>query len=577
MGYFGYELKADCEGDQAFPSTLPDASFILADRLIAFDHLEGCTYVVCVTDEERPGRERALDGGDQPAALRASCRNSDPGDPEETEVVEFRLSRDRETYLDDIRRCKDYLRDGDTYEVCLTNKIWTEVSPDPLPLYRNLRQVNPAPFSAFLRFGAASVLSSSPERFLSHRPRPVGGGQADQGHDPPGPHAGGGLRAREELRLSEKNRAENLMITDLLRNDLGVVCEIGTVHVPHLMEIETYETVHQLVSTIRGRLRDDVGPAEGIRACFPGGSMTGAPKKRTMEIIDELEHEPRGVYAGAIGYLGLCGGCDLNIVIRTIVMDGQSTTIGAGGAIIMQSDRAGRVRGDAPQGAGADPRDRPPGRSPRRLRRAATCRRRLRRGAVVTASGTGELVGDLLDRASEAHGERPALVHGDERLTYAALRERVDGVAGALAARGLGPGDPIAIVLPNVPAFAVAFFAVARLGGIVVPLNTQFKEAELDFAFRDSGVRAVITDARREAACGSVVAGWDASVQLFTADALARWRLGARAGRSLRRTAAATTTWSSSTRRGRPGGRSACPARTGSCARRRTASSPPRR
>jgi len=144
----------------------------------------------------------------------------------------------------------------------------------------------------------------------------------------------------------------------------------------------------------------------------------------------------------------------------------------------------------------------------------------------VTASGTGGLVGDLLDRASEAHGERPALVHGDERLTYAALRERVDGVAGALAARGLGPGDPIAIVLPNVPAFAVAFFAVARLGGIVVPLNTQFKEAELDFAFRDSGVRAVITDARREAPCGSVVAGWDASVQLFTADALDALAIG---------------------------------------------------
>jgi long-chain acyl-CoA synthetase len=138
----------------------------------------------------------------------------------------------------------------------------------------------------------------------------------------------------------------------------------------------------------------------------------------------------------------------------------------------------------------------------------------------VTAPGTATLVGDLLDRASEAHGERPALVHGDERLTYAALRERVDGVAGALAARGLGPGDAIAIVLPNVPAFAIAFFAVARLGGVVVPMNTQFKEPELDFAFRDSGVRAVITDARGEAGCGTVVSALDASVQLFTADAL---------------------------------------------------------
>ena len=342
VGYFGYELKADTIGDAVHASPMPDAAFVFADRLIAFDHVERATYLVSVAAPdgveagERWLRDTALrlvslpplDAPDWEQRMAAR-----PGPP-----VRFRLSRSRAQYLDDIARCKQYLTDGESYEICLTNTITADVRPDPLALYRTLRRVNPAPFSAYLRFGEQAVLSSSPERFLSIGRDRWAEAKPIKGTCPRGATPAEDVRLAEELRRDEKSRAENLMIADLLRNDLGMVCEVGTVHVPSLMHVESYETVHQLVSTVRGLLREDVEPPDCIRACFPGGSMTGAPKKRTMEIIDELEGEARGVYSGAIGYLGLCGGCDLSIVIRTIVIDGRRTTIGVGGAIVMQSD-----------------------------------------------------------------------------------------------------------------------------------------------------------------------------------------------------------------------------------------------
>src|SRR6185437_11440849 len=250
----------------------------------------------------------------------------------------FLCGRGREQYLADIHRCQAALAAGESYEVCLTDQISTSASPEPFELYRVLRRTNPAPFAAYLKLGELAVLSSSPERFLSVdrdgqvQARPIKG-TTPRAQDPVVD-----AEHRYELTRDEKTYAEHLMIVDLLRNDLGRVCEVDSVRVPELMIVEDYTTVHQLISTVTGVLDCDRTPVQCVRACFPGGSMTGAPKLRTMSIIDETEREARGVYSGAIGYFGLDQTVDLSIVIRTIVMRPGATTIGAGGAIVMQSD-----------------------------------------------------------------------------------------------------------------------------------------------------------------------------------------------------------------------------------------------
>ncbi len=339
-GWLGYELKAECGGEAAHESPLPDAAFVFAGRMIAFDHVEGHTYLLCLAEpggEDEAQAWLAAASAHLTSLARAPLsRIATPRRPER--FCEPRLVRPRERYLDDIAECERLLAEGETYEVCLTNSVVADAAPDPLALYRTLRRVNPAPFSSYVRFGDAAVLSSSPERFLRvGRDRWVEA-KPIKGTSRRGETAAEDVRLAEKLRGSEKNRAENLMIADLLRNDLGSVCEVGTVHVPSLMRVETYETVHQLVTTVRGLLREGLDPVDCVRACFPPGSMTGAPKLRTMEIIDCLEVEARGVYSGAIGYFGLGGGCDLSVAIRTIVSDGNSARIGAGGAIVIQSD-----------------------------------------------------------------------------------------------------------------------------------------------------------------------------------------------------------------------------------------------
>ncbi|MBA3866600.1 MAG: aminodeoxychorismate synthase component I [Solirubrobacterales bacterium] len=339
VGYLGYELKADCGGERVHDSPLADAALVFADRLVVLDHLERRTYLLCLV--EPGGGEGAATWTERTERLLRSLpplASAEERPAPDGPGPAIHLRRGHRRYLEDIAVCKQRLHEGETYEVCLTNKIVIDAELDPLPLYLSLRRRNPSPFSAFLRLGAAAVLSSSPERFLRiDRDRRVEA-KPIKGTTRRDPDPTEDARLAAELAASDKDRAENLMVTDLLRNDLGVVCEVGTVEVPKLMEVESHGAVHHLVSTVRGRLRAEVEPAECIRACFPGGSMTGAPKKRTMEIIDELEGEARGVYSGAIGYLGLGGACDLSIAIRTVVLEGRSATVGIGGAIVAQSD-----------------------------------------------------------------------------------------------------------------------------------------------------------------------------------------------------------------------------------------------
>ncbi len=325
VGYLGYELKGDCGASNLHRSPLPNACLLRVDRFLAIDHGANTLWIVSCGEPDEETERRI-------AGLKDCPPSSSPSTP-----VEFTLATEREEYLRLIASCQARIASGESYEICLTNQLRIKTSILPLTYYETLRKLNPAPHSAFLHLDDIDVACSSPERFLhidaagNVESRPIKGTIA-RGRTPEEDTA---LRA--SLATSEKNRSENLMIVDLTRNDLARVCLPGSVHVPQMMQVETYATVHQLVSTIAGRLAPGVTAIDCIRAAFPAGSMTGAPKRRTLEILDQLEPEARGIYSGSIGYIGFNGVADLNIVIRTAVFQHGVASIGVGGAIVYQS------------------------------------------------------------------------------------------------------------------------------------------------------------------------------------------------------------------------------------------------
>ena len=341
VGWFGYELRHECGSPTGRTARTPDAFFIRADRFIAIDHEKNVSYLVSIdvpAEAKRAERwiSETLDRISNVALLPQVACSKAVGGP-----LDFTLDRNRQTYLSDIKQCLAWIGEGETYQVCLTNEVHCRADLDPLSLYRTLRRINPAPYAAFLKWPDGAVLSASPERFLNVDPRGLVETKPIKGTIGRFKDAVRDSELAEQLRRSKKDQAENVMIVDLLRNDLSRVCEPGSVVVPKLCAVESYATVHQLVSTVRGMLRPGLSVIELIRASFPGGSMTGAPKIRTMELIDALEQRPRGIYSGALGWIGDDGATDLSIVIRTIVATENQLSMGVGGGIVAQSTPEG--------------------------------------------------------------------------------------------------------------------------------------------------------------------------------------------------------------------------------------------
>jgi len=339
VGWLAYELGTLDEEQAGSRATRgsehPSAVFLRVDRAVEIDHATGAITLLAT---EAPDAVSWLESAARRLEAAAATPAELAGYAEETLSLPAVPRHTPEAYAALVDACRLLIMRGEAYQLCLTNQFTVAAHPDPFQAYLRLRSLSPTHHGGYLRVGDTALLSASPERFLSvgadgtvsTRPikgtRPRGGSALEDG-----------LLA-DELAHSEKERAENLMIVDLMRNDLARVCELGTVQVDELFAIETYPQVHQLVSTIEGRLRAGLTALDAVAACFPAGSMTGAPKRSAMQHLAALEGGPRGIYAGAFGYLSLDGSIDLAMVIRSIVLTPAGATVGAGGGITALSE-----------------------------------------------------------------------------------------------------------------------------------------------------------------------------------------------------------------------------------------------
>jgi para-aminobenzoate synthetase component 1 len=343
VGYFSYDL---CHFIERLPSravddlNLPECYLAFYDAIIVFDHLENRVYVVATGFPELEEKKRLRRAAESLQELRNRVLFAAP--PEDNLPVPsgektLKANFTHEAYLEAVAKAREYICAGDIFQVNLSQRFDTQLDVPSYELYKRLRKINPAPFANYFNFEGVSIVGASPERFLKLRgdwveTRPIKGTKP-RGRTPQEDKA-----LAESLLHSVKDHAENTMIVDLERNDIGRVCRYGTVKVTEHAILETYPTVFHLTSTVVGRLREDKDRIDLLKASFPGGSITGAPKVRAMEIIDELEPTRRGVYTGSLGYLSFGGDMDLDIVIRTIVIKNGRAYFQVGGAIVYDSE-----------------------------------------------------------------------------------------------------------------------------------------------------------------------------------------------------------------------------------------------